>query len=271
MRLFFIKVKDVARRPVHTVKPDDSMAYVAKLMYEKRIGSLIVMRNGKIIGIITERDLLRLNAQNANLVESKVSDFMTKDVVVCNGDASIEHALHTMSNKNIRHLPIIENDVLIGILSYRDIGWLSLQDATLFLNRLLHIYCKSVASIVNTGAIVFIPKFVDEVISIMESRGIKLLYCEKAAEALKRSQKILLESIFTGSVEIETLAGDKFLVKVKDCPFAHDIHPSLTQSRIICPQVVLLVAMTRKMTHRDIKIFFTQIKNGGSETEITFS
>lgn len=115
------------------MRDDESLIKVIKIMNEGgNIGSIIVTNEeGRVIGgVFTERDLLRLIANNVNIDALTVGDVMTKDVIVIEEDASLIKAVHIMAKHGIRHLPIVDEDGRI-------IGIISIRDAAIALARLL--------------------------------------------------------------------------------------------------------------------------------------
>ena len=125
------RVRDVMREVPITVRDDESLIKVVKIMNEGNIGSIIVTNeDGKVMGVFTERDLLRLIANNVNIDALTVGDVMTRNVVVIEQDASLIKAVHIMAKHGIRHLPIVDDDG-------RVIGIISIRDAAIALARLL--------------------------------------------------------------------------------------------------------------------------------------
>ena len=93
-----------------------------RLMGEKNIGALPVIDNGQLKGIISERDYARkVVLQNRSSKEMKVSEIMTANVITVTADDTLEQCMQLMSDKRIRHLPVMDNGQVIGILSISDI------------------------------------------------------------------------------------------------------------------------------------------------------
>ncbi len=104
------------------VKPDDTVFDALKLLADYEIGALMVMENGKLVGIVSERDYTRKIAlQGKNSKEALVSDIMTKDVLVIAPNTRTRQCMALMSEKRIRHLPVMDGDTVIGMISIRDI------------------------------------------------------------------------------------------------------------------------------------------------------
>jgi CBS domain-containing protein len=86
-----------------------------------RIGSAVVMQGRMLVGIFTERDVLRAAASGTDLTVSPVSRWMTRDPETVEGDADSQRAAEVMLGGGFRHLPIVEDDTLVGIVSLRDL------------------------------------------------------------------------------------------------------------------------------------------------------
>ncbi|HZN34822.1 MAG TPA: CBS domain-containing protein [Pirellulaceae bacterium] len=109
-------------RTVHTCTPDDSLADVVDLLVGHNIGSLIVMKDDAMVGIITERDILRATAVTRGPLEFvKVHDRMTRLPVVISPHDAVADAMCVMTERRIRHLPVVEQGRLAGIISIGDI------------------------------------------------------------------------------------------------------------------------------------------------------
>ena len=104
------------------MRVSEIMTEAARKMWEQQTGSLLVMDVDDLLGIITERDILKAVATGRPLEETRVSDAMTKDVVTVHPGASLREAAGIMTEKWIRHLPVIERGKVVGILSQRDLA-----------------------------------------------------------------------------------------------------------------------------------------------------
>ena len=106
---------------VHTCSPDDTLADVADLMVGHNIGSLIVMQDEEMVGIITERDILRACAATRGPLEFlKVSERMTRCPVVASPNDEVADIMCIMTERRIRHVPVVERGQLTGIISIGD-------------------------------------------------------------------------------------------------------------------------------------------------------
>jgi len=115
-------VKEYMKANVITVSKDTTMEQVAKIMTEKNIGSVIVVDNGKPVGIITERDIVKGIGKGKKL-DSKAEEIMTSSLITIREDSPVTGALALMRQFNIRHLPVVnDKGELTGIISIRDVA-----------------------------------------------------------------------------------------------------------------------------------------------------
>jgi CBS domain-containing protein len=112
-----VKVSEIMTPAAVTDRPDDTLAEAARKMWEQQTGSLVVTEDDELIGIITERDVLKAVATGTS-----VSDVMTKDVITAHPGMSLREAAAIMTDKWIRHLPVLDRGALVGILSQRDLA-----------------------------------------------------------------------------------------------------------------------------------------------------
>jgi CBS domain-containing protein len=101
---------------------DDTLAEAARKMWKQQTGSLLVMDGDDLVGIITERDVLKAVAQGVRPEDVRVSEVMTKDVVTVSPGTSLREAAKTMADRWIRHLPVVDGRTLVGVLSQRDLA-----------------------------------------------------------------------------------------------------------------------------------------------------
>jgi CBS domain-containing protein len=117
-------VRDIVRKKggeVISIPPDASVFEALKLMSDQNMGALLVIIDGKVDGILSERDCARrLDLHGRTARETKVRDIMTSKVLYVQANQSIEECVAIMIDKNIRHLPVFDNDELIGVISARD-------------------------------------------------------------------------------------------------------------------------------------------------------
>ena len=107
---------------VYTVRPDRSLREAVDLLAEHNIGALIVVDEaGKPIGIISERDIIREAAQSESVFAQTVDRVMTKDLITASPEDDLETVLQTMTANHCRHLPVLDQERLIAVLSIQDV------------------------------------------------------------------------------------------------------------------------------------------------------
>lgn len=111
-----------SQQEVWSVTPEASVYEAVKLMAEKDIGALLVLREGRLVGIFSERDNTRkLVLQEKSPRETPIREVMTRRVIYVRPEQTIEECMALMTKKGIRHLPVIEANQLIGVISIRDV------------------------------------------------------------------------------------------------------------------------------------------------------
>lgn len=117
-----MKISDVMTKAAVTDRPEDTLAEAARRMWEQQTGSLLVFDGDDLVGIITERDVLKAVAEGIRLETTRVSEVMSKDLVTVDSGTSLREAARVMTEKWIRHLPVVEGGRLVGIVSQRDLA-----------------------------------------------------------------------------------------------------------------------------------------------------
>jgi CBS domain-containing protein len=120
-----ISVRDLLKLKgdaVWYVEPNTSVIVALEKLAEKDIGALLVLADGQIAGILSERDVVRRIAGTGSFVlESPVRDFMTEAVFTISPAQTIEDCMQLMTEKRIRHLPVVENENVVGMISIGDV------------------------------------------------------------------------------------------------------------------------------------------------------
>ena len=116
-----MQVRDVMTQATVTETPSDTLRAAAERMWRQQTGSLLICEQGRIAGIITERDLLRAVALGADPQTSTVDEAMTTEVLTVPPDMPLHEAAREMAARWIRHLPVVQDGQLLGVISMRDI------------------------------------------------------------------------------------------------------------------------------------------------------
>jgi CBS domain-containing protein len=117
------QVSEVMRRDFITVAPEDTLGEVAQKMVDVGTGSAVVRDFGRLIGIVTERDLLKAMAGRVHTSEARVREWMTPDPITATPDTPAEQAAKTMLDNGFRHLPVLDPDgLVVGVVSLRQVA-----------------------------------------------------------------------------------------------------------------------------------------------------
>lgn len=121
-------IGELMSRQLVTVEPPTSVAAAVTLMGMNRVGAVLVMEHGKLEGIFTERDLVRAMSHDIGASSQPVSQWMTRNPVTVDPEASVERALEIMLARHFRHLPVMEGESLVGVVSIRDLSRATLRE-----------------------------------------------------------------------------------------------------------------------------------------------
>jgi CBS domain-containing protein len=116
-----MQVRNIMKSPVVSIDPEQSVRAAAQVMRDHGIGSVVVGRLDRVVGILTERDVLHAAAQIGDLEGARVGDHMTAPVVTASANWDVTVAATEMTQRHIRHLVVVERDQPLGVVSLRDV------------------------------------------------------------------------------------------------------------------------------------------------------
>ncbi|MFO1386465.1 MAG: CBS domain-containing protein [Chitinivorax sp.] len=132
-------LQDKLRPGIFAVSPDSTVFQALQLMAEKDIGALLVMENEVLVGIFSERDYARkVVLQGKTSASTPIRDIMTAKVVFARLDSSIDECMALMSERRIRHLPVIDNNKVVGVLSITDLVRATIAEQQFVIEQLEH-------------------------------------------------------------------------------------------------------------------------------------
>jgi len=115
-------ILDTKGHQIESVEPDARLSAAIKILTERKIGAVLVMSQGRIEGILSERDIVRaLGERGAAVLEEPVSAVMTRKVVSCREKDTVSEIMETMTNGKFRHLPVVEDSKVVGLISIGDV------------------------------------------------------------------------------------------------------------------------------------------------------
>jgi len=122
-----VRISDILRTKadgasVISISPSDTVSDLVAILAEHRIGAVIVLDGGDVAGIVSERDVVRrLGEVGAAVLQAKVSELMTADVITCAPGDYVDAIAETMTEHRFRHLPVVDNGELVGVVSIGDV------------------------------------------------------------------------------------------------------------------------------------------------------
>ena len=141
-----LPAKDLMNPNVVTVKPDVTLKEVSELMNKQKIGSVVVVDNEKVVGIVTERDYATKIMINAYQPDTKVSDVMSSPVINVSPSQSVADIIEVMANNEIRKVPVIDNEKIVGMVSGTEFLRLFVQATDQDIKKVYQQYVKRIYS-----------------------------------------------------------------------------------------------------------------------------
>jgi len=133
------EIIDSKEKVIWSVTPDTTVYEALKLMADKKIGAVLVIKDGKVIGIMSERDYARkVVLQGKSSVELTVSEIMSDKVMFVDISQNVEECMALMINKRIRHLPVFDGENLVGFMSIGDVVKAIIDEKEFFIDQLVN-------------------------------------------------------------------------------------------------------------------------------------
>jgi CBS domain-containing protein len=140
-----VKVSDILKskgNTLYTTTPEDSLAHAMQFMAEKDIGSLVVMSNSMVVGMLTFREvILAINANGGSVGATTVYRAMDKGPLTCTPETELDEVRRMMLQRHARYMPIIDNRMLMGVISFYDVAK-AVVDSQNFENKMLKAYIR---------------------------------------------------------------------------------------------------------------------------------
>jgi len=141
-----MQVKEILRvkgNRLLTIEPSGRAVDAVKTMSEQNLGSLIVMEQGRMVGVLTFREILQALAQRSGMIgDTRVGDIMVRDPVTAAPDMEVNDLRRTMLDSGARYLPVVQDGKLLGVISFRDVAKAVLEEQD-FENKMLKGYIKN--------------------------------------------------------------------------------------------------------------------------------
>jgi CBS domain-containing protein len=125
------------KRPTWSLSPNNTVRQALQLMADKNIGAIVIKDQDKLIGIFSERDYARkVVLKGKNSTDTKLSEVMSKEVITISSDMQIDACMQLMTDKRVRHLPVVDNGKSIGIISIGDVVRLMIDEQKYLIDEL---------------------------------------------------------------------------------------------------------------------------------------
>lgn len=132
-------INNKAEQSIFTISPNATVLEAIKIMADKGVGALVVAEDEKLLGIFSERDYTRKIAlMDRSSNNTLVADIMTAKVITVNLSHTVEECLGLMTDRHLRHLPVLENDKLVGFISIGDLVKAAMDDQRVLIEQLQH-------------------------------------------------------------------------------------------------------------------------------------
>ena len=140
-----MKVSDILRvkgGTLFTITPEDTLADAAKLMAEKDIGSLVVISHGRVVGMLTFREVIQATVKNGgSFGTTSVYRAMDSGPLICTMETEMDQVRHMMLERHARYMPVMNNSMLMGVISFYDVAK-TVVDSQNFENKMLKAYIR---------------------------------------------------------------------------------------------------------------------------------
>lgn len=122
-----------------SITPETIVYEALEIMFEKNVSALVVLKNEKLVGIFTERDYARkVILQGKSSKETRIAEIMTEDLITVSPDSSVDDCMRLMTSRFIRHLPVVADDNLIGIISIGDVVKYVIEEQKFIIQNMEH-------------------------------------------------------------------------------------------------------------------------------------
>ena len=149
-----MKVSDILRvkgGTLFTAKPEDSLADAAQLMADKDLGSLVVISNGRVVGMLTFREVIKAVVKNGGAFgTTSVYRAMDNGPLICTMETEMDEVRRMMLDRHARYMPVINNSMLMGVISFYDVAR-TVVDSQNFENKMLKAYIRDWPAEEETG------------------------------------------------------------------------------------------------------------------------
>lgn len=239
---------------VVTLGTDGTLETAIKLMNAGELDSLVLTEGGDPVGILTQRDIIRLVAQGSDLKTVSVGNVMTRNLITIEHDAGIDDVIKLMEEKKIHHIPVMKEGKLVGIIDSQRIRSLGLLDA-------LSIFTISAHAHYTPYLYTKMTKVYDELADRLEGVTEVKEIVNIVSEELRRQE--LVDEITVNQ------EGDEITLTVKDCMYSKSVHPFIVGDKELCVMGLMTTMAIQRSTGKRVNfVNFCDITETGSVTRL---
>lgn len=239
---------------VVTLGSEGNLAKAIKLMNAGDLECIVITEGGDPVGILTQRDIIRLVAQDTDIDRVSVKDVMTRPLITIEHDATVESLLRLMEEKKIHHLPVMKGSKLVGIVDSQRIRSLGLLDALSIFTISAHAH--------------YTPYLYAKMSQVYDVLAERLEGVTDIPEIIRIVSDELQERELVDEITMEQV-DDEIVLTVKDCMYSKSVHPFIEGETELCVMGLLAAMSIQKATGKRVNfVNFCDITETGSKTRI---
>jgi CBS domain-containing protein len=239
---------------VVTIGADGNLATAVRMIDAGDLDSIVITDQGDAVGIITQRDVIRLVSEGVNLEETPVGEVMTSPLITVEHDVPIEDVLRIMEEKKVHHIPIMREGKLVGLISSQRIRSLGLLDAMSIFTISAHAH--------------YTPYLYTKMTKVYDQLATKLEGVTDIPEIIKIVSDELRRQELVDEITVEQ-KGEEIEITVEDCMYSKSVHPFIEGDKELCVMGLLAAMAIQRSTGKRVNfVNFCDIKEKGSVTRI---
>lgn len=253
---------------VVTVSPNDTLQKAIELMSKRGIGSVVVVENNRVVGILTEKDIIKALAKGVKLRKARIASYMTKNVATIEPDAEISAAVDVMRVRSIRHLPVVSGGYPVGVVSARDVVAVNGLELARFMHDLLIAYHDALKRLLGEGFLAITQGILNQFTKTPLEREVsKPLSVEDAVERVGHA---LREAGLIAGVRLFRRGYKRYIIRIVGCRIATSLGGKHTHGGM-CPLAFSILLFVKDGLGVSIKLESCEPVEDGSLTLFTLA
>ncbi len=263
-----IKVSDLMTKNVVTVSPNDTLQKAIELMSKRGVGSVVVVENNRVVGILTERDIIKALAKGVKLRKARISSYMTKNVAIIEPDADVSAAVDVMRVRSIKHLPVVLRGYPVGVVSARDVVAINGLELARYMHDLLVAYHDALRCLLGEGFLTITQGILNQFAkNPLRGEVSKPLSVEDAVEHVSH---VLKEAGLIAGVRLSKRGYNRFVMRIVGCRIATSLGGRHTH-RGMCPLAFFILSFVKDGLGVTVRLESCEPVEDGSLTLFTLA